>query len=94
MDKTGTYCTTYFPDTACPYPADPPQGSDIGVRDWDGDVIPIGRSLRFGCKNGQRFEADFDREAVEATCSSGGRWAEPDDWGRCVESEDSKWDGN
>ena len=58
------------------------------MRDWDGDIIPINRTLSFGCKNGRRFEEDLDRRTVSATCVGGTDWIEPDDWGRCVESKE------
>ena len=76
-----------FPVTACPHPVEPPKGSPLEVLDWDGDIIPINRTLSFGCKNGKRFEVDLERKSVEATCVGGVDWIEPDDWGRCVESK-------
>ena len=80
-------CTV--PDTACPYPVEPPEDSHLEVLDWDGGIIAIGRTLSFGCKNGKRFEADPEQRSVEATCVGGSDWTEPDEWGRCVESKEA-----
>ena len=45
-------------------------------------------TAEYVCFNGMKFEDDFDKTNVSATCQTGHDWLEPTSWGQCV---DSKW---
>jgi hypothetical protein len=71
---------------ACPYPAPPPNDTNIAPLNYTGKMIARNASLIYGCTDGKKFEQDFDLDHVTAMCVIGYNWTEPDNWGNCVDS--------
>ena len=72
----------------CPTPPNPPANSGLAALNFTGAVIPRGGSLLFGCVDGRKMVADFNRSTVEVVCVDGLNWIPPSGgWGQCVTSE-------
>ncbi len=76
----------YFSGTHCLAPPTPQEDLQLEPVGWDGEVIDVGEKIQYQCKNGMKFEQDFDMIVQEATCKSGYEFDEPE-WSKCVESK-------
>ena len=72
----GTHChTVYAPDNSL----------GLELESQVTGNLAVGSVLEFRCRGGMRFEDDFQRQVVTATCNGGDNYTLSADWGRCVD---------
>ncbi len=76
----------FLSGTHCLKPPTPPPGSGLEVLEWDGKPIEFFTNITFKCKHRRRFEDDFDRNYLNATCLPENQW-NVSEWHKCVKSK-------
>lgn len=82
----------FLSDIGCPYPVIPPENLFLEPKFHNmsvhAPIVEFDQHIQYGCKNGMKFEKDFDLETENATCREGNTWDEPHGaWSKCVASK-------
>ena len=79
-----------YSDYACPWPTIPPEDKNLIEISYDWDLEPLiqfGEKIEYGCRDGRKFEKDFDLPSENATCGKDNIWVPESldgQWSPCV----------